>query len=71
MARLTRSDALDILHRCRIDPAANFFALRSSEVAELLEEANRRKYRAPKNAPGSRGRMFHAYLTRAANRKEG
>lgn len=70
MGRLTRSEALDIFQRAKVDPSANFFALSSSEVHALLIEANARHYRAPKNAPGSRGRMFHAYLSRAADRKD-
>lgn len=71
MARLTRSDALDIFRRCRIDPGHNFHGLPSSDVAALLREADRVGYRKPRNAPGSRGRMFHGYLRRLADRKEG
>jgi hypothetical protein len=61
---MDRSDALDILNRC--NAKGNFFALPSSTVDALLAEADRVKYRRPKNANGSRGRYFHAYLSRRA-----
>jgi hypothetical protein len=65
MARMTRSDAFDILQRCKISGQSSFFSLSSSEVSCLLEEADKRKYKAPKNANGSRGRYFYAYIQRA------
>lgn len=68
MGRLTRADALDTFHRLRIDPARDFHALPSGEVEALIAEADRVRYRRPRNAPGSRARMFHAYLARAARR---
>lgn len=70
MPRMSRSEALEIFQRAKVDPAANFFSLRSSEVHDLLIEANARHYRAPKNAPGSRSRMFHGYLQRALKRED-
>ena len=66
--RLTASEAHDILQQCHIAPETNFFALRSHEVASLLDFADKRGYRKPRNANGSRGRYFYAYLQRALNR---
>lgn len=61
---MDRDDAADILARCHA--RGNFYTLPASTVCELLAEADRVKYRKPKNANGSRGRYFHAYLTRRA-----
>jgi hypothetical protein len=50
----------------------SFDALSASEVEALLAEADRRGYRAPKNANGSRARYFHALLQhRAAAARKG
>lgn len=62
--------ALDVLRACSIDLTAGFHTLRSSQVESLLAWANHYKYRAPKNANGSRARYFHAMLIRRINRKE-
>jgi len=69
MARLTPSEAKAILARLGIPVASDFHALPSSAVDQLISEADRIRYRKPKNAPGSRGRMFHDYVTRTARRE--
>lgn len=38
----------------------------SQVYKSLLVEADAHKYRAPRNANGSRGRYWHEYLQRAA-----
>ena len=47
-----------------IRPGTDFHTLSSSQVTDLLLAADLFKYRKPKNANGSRGRYFHAYLQR-------
>lgn len=68
MARLSPADARAILSRCLHNPLHDFHELRSGEVEALLVEADARRYRKPRNANGSRGRYFHAYLRRIADR---
>jgi hypothetical protein len=62
--------AAEILHRCKVPLGADFHTLSSSQVEALLVEADRLKYRKPKNANGSRGRYFHAALQRRAQKEE-
>lgn len=62
--RISRADACDILDRVGIHRGAEFFALHSSKVSDLLVEARRVGYRKRRDAPGSTGRMFHEYLQR-------
>lgn len=69
MAKLNRSAARDILQRCHVDIDSDFHVLGSGAVERLLVEAARLGYRKPRNANGSRGRYFHAYVTRAARRE--
>jgi hypothetical protein len=64
------SDAHDILQRAGVARGANFHTLNSSQVEALLVEADRVKYRKPKNANGSRGRYFHDYVQRRAQKQE-
>lgn len=61
---ITQNSARRILFEC--GAIGDFHALPSAAVDKLLEHANARRYRKPRNAPGSRARMFHAYLTRRA-----
>ena len=63
MAKVTRGDACAILQQAGAR-GADFHALGSRQVDTLLEAAKRVGYRKPKNANGSRGRYFHAYLER-------
>lgn len=72
MARLTRSDAAEILSRLGVsydDARRDFHTLPASAVESLLREARAVGYRRPKNANGSRARYFHAYLVRVAARE--
>lgn len=64
MARLDAFDALDIFTNTHIDRRKDFHALSSGDVLALLAYADSYGYRAPKNANGSRGRYWHAYLVR-------
>ena len=68
--RLSRLDARQILFGREIPMNVDFHALRSSQVDEIIHAANAHGYQAPKNANGSRARYFHAYLMRAAQRKD-
>ena len=70
MPRLNYYQARRILIACQIPASSDFDTLRGSQVECLLEEADRRRYRKPKNANGSRGRYFHAYVIRALERGE-
>jgi hypothetical protein len=58
--------ALNILTAC--NGHRDFHAMTSDEVARLLSYADKYRYRKPRHANGSRGRAFHAYLTRQADR---
>lgn len=44
----------------------NFHTLSAREVERLVEQAKARRYRKPKNANGSTGRYWYAYLQRRA-----
>jgi hypothetical protein len=68
---LDRTTARAILQCCGVPLGADFHTLHSNQVESLIAEADRAGYRKPKNANGSRGRYFHAYLTRVAAREEG
>lgn len=59
--------ASDILSRVGADRDTDFHTLPSRQVDRLLEFADLYKYRKPKNANGSRGRYFFAYLQRQRN----
>ena len=68
---MTRTDALGLAARYRIPLDVDFHALNWGVVDSIIAAAGERKYRAPKNANGSRARYFHAYLVRRANSKKG
>lgn len=63
--------ARQILAQITGQTGADFHTLSSSQVDELLAEANKIGYRKSKSAPGSRGRMFYQYLQRVARRTNG
>lgn len=67
MARLTPTDAGSMLRQAGLDPynAPDFFTLPADTVEALLAEADRHGYRKPRNANGSRGRYFYAYILRS------
>ena len=67
MAKLEQHEARSIIAACGIESGADFFTLPASTVEALLTHADKLRYRAPKNANGSRGRYFYAYLQRAAS----
>lgn len=59
-----RDNAQATLAGLNIGLGQDFYTLSSSQVSELLLEADRVRYRKPRNANGSRGRYFHALLQR-------
>ena len=67
--KLTNCEALTLLKSRGVDMKADFFALRSDAVREILAVADLAKYKLPKNANGSRARYFHARLERASCKK--
>lgn len=58
-----------ILERSGIPLEKDFHALSMGQVECLLTFADSSRYRAPKNANGSRARYYHAYLCRVARRQ--
>jgi hypothetical protein len=60
--------AVEILRCCGIPPHADFFTLSASQVNDLLTFADDQGYRKPRNANGSRGRYWYAYLQRSARK---
>ena len=68
-SKINKATAIEILNFARTNGKDDFHTLNSSQVSVLLEFADEFKYRKPKNANGSRGRYFHAYLVRIINRK--
>lgn len=66
---MNRFEASKIATDYRIPLNADFHTLGADNVSRILDAADARKYRAPKNANGSRARYFHAMLVRAFNAK--
>jgi len=69
MARMNRHAAHDILQRCKVPKGSGYHELSSSQVEALIAEADAYGYQKPKNANGSRGRYFHAFVERVASRE--
>lgn len=65
---ISADQAREILARCNARNI-DFHTLSSEQVEMLLASADAVKYRKPRNANGSRGRYFHAYLSRLARRE--
>ncbi len=63
---MNQAEALDLVRRYHVRIDRDFHALGTAEVANVINAANAWGYRKPRNANGSRGRYFHAYLRRAA-----
>ncbi len=63
-------NAREVLRAAKVNIGQQFHTLNTWQVDELLVEADRVKYRKPKNANGSRGRYFHDLLQRRAARKD-
>lgn len=70
MAQLDRQGALHLANAFGFSLNCDFHALDSAAVSAVIAAADFRQYRRPVNANGSRARYFHAYLRRAADRKE-
>lgn len=66
MTGITMERAREILALCNARDV-DFHTLGSEAVDRLLIFADEYRYRAPRNANGSRGRYFHAYLSRLAH----
>lgn len=64
MPRLTLNTAADLAARFAIPLDRDYHTLSHAEKLRVIAAADERRYRAPKNAPGSRGRMFYQYLQR-------
>ena len=54
-----------------IDPRLNWYQMSTAMKENVLDAANSRGYRKPKNANGSRGRYFAAYLSRVYRKGKG
>ena len=65
-----RSHARATLTATHVPIGTNFHTLNTTQVYDLMVQADIMKYRAPKNANGSRARYFHDMLQRRAARKE-
>jgi hypothetical protein len=70
MARLTYWEARAMVSTFCIPVDRDFHALNSYQVECVIQAADSVKYRAPKNANGSRARYFHAYLARTIAKGE-
>ncbi len=66
MSKLDSIEAKSLAAKFSVPLGRNFFTLTSFEVGCVLDGADARKYRKPKNANGSRGRYFYEYLNRTA-----
>ena len=63
---MLKHEAKELAEKFNIPLDQDFYILDSAVVSRILDAADSRKYRKPKNANGSRARYFHAYLCRAA-----
>ena len=70
MSRLDRDAAESLADQFRFDLNRDFHALPSDQVEGVIAAADQWRYRAPRNANGSRARYFHAYLQRAIARAD-
>lgn len=61
-----RSNARAVLAGINARLGQDFHTLTSSQVTELLVEADRVRYQKPATANGSRGRYFYALIQRRA-----
>ena len=66
MNTLDPYDARSLASQYAINLEKDFFTLSFHDVAQVLLAADTRRYRKPRQANGSRGRYFFAYLQRAA-----
>lgn len=70
MTRLTYWEARSLTRAFGFDPFEDFHAMSSGSKAAVIRAADSRKYKAPKNANGSRGRYFAAYVRRVIEKGE-
>lgn len=64
-----RDNARATLGLLHVTEGQSFHTLSSSQVEQVLEMADRDKYRKPKNANGSRARYYYERLQRHARLK--
>lgn len=62
--QMSHIEAVDIAARVGVSIDADFFTFSRSQVEALLIKADNRRYQKPKNANGSRGLTFWAYVQR-------
>ena len=67
---MTRGEAIMLAHIHGFDWRVDWHAMRSDAKEAVLRAADQIGYRKPRNANGSRGRCFAAYVKRAAERDE-
>lgn len=63
--KVSKEEARNILRHKGISFKDNFHTLSPSKVSDIVDVADMMHYRKPKNASGSRGRYFFAYLQSA------
>ncbi len=63
--KLSRNEARRLAEKMGINFNRDFFTLSRSEVSTLLDIRKMVGYRKPKNANGSTGRYFYAYLQKS------
>lgn len=68
MANMSKAEARAFCSILGIDPNQDWHAMPSAMKDAVLRAADARRYKAPKNANGSRGRYFNEYLRRALSR---
>lgn len=61
-----QADARAILDRIGATLGQDYHTLSSDQVDRVVTEADIRRYRAPRNANGSRARYFYALVQRRA-----
>ena len=68
MARLSYWEARALAATFCFDPFEDYHAMSAGSKEGVILAADSVKYRAPKNANGSRGRYFAAYVRRVIER---
>lgn len=69
MARMSKDDARALCNVFGINPRLDWHTMPSAMKEAVLRAADERRYKKPKNANGSRGRYFAAYLSRAVEKE--
>lgn len=68
MARLTYWEARSLARVYCFNPLEDYCAMSSGSKQGVLDAADSVRYRKPKNANGSRGRYFAAYVRRVVEK---